>query len=260
MPGKNKPVRALVLIPSYNTGAKLLARTVEAALRQSLPVWVVIDGSTDGSERALEPLQASAGSHLRVIRLPENRGKGAAIEAGARVAREAGFTHLLTMDADGQHPAESIPELLAAAEENPRAIIMGAPVFGEDAPKARLYGRKLTKFWTDVETLWCGLGDTLFGMRVYPLEALLEGFGRTRWGRGFDFDPELAVRLVWGGCRPLQVPVPCRYLGADEGGVSHFHYLRDNIRLTCLHLRLLPEFVFLRPWIHMHRRWRAGRG
>lgn len=237
----------VVLIPSYNTGSGLLCATVENALGAGLPVRVMIDGSTDGSDLALSEL-AAKNRLLEVWRQDPNAGKGAAVKAAAERAFKAGFTHALSMDADGQHPAAAIPRFLAVGKAAPDALVMGKPEFGPDAPKARLYGRKLTIFWTDLETLWDGLGDTLFGMRLYPLKLLLEAFAQTSYARGFDFDPEIAVRMRWLGCGLRQVPVECRYLGQEEGGVSHFHYLRDNVKLTWLHLRLVPEFLFLRLW------------
>lgn len=242
---KKRSTSRLILIPSYNTGAALLERTVRGALAQWQPVWVVIDGSTDGSEKPLLEL-AKTEPGLNVVVRPGNGGKGRAVETGVAAARAAGFSHALLMDADGQHAASRIPALMQASEERPEALVMGAPQFGADAPAARLRGRKLTIWWTDLETCWVGLGDTLFGMRVYPLPPLAEVFRRTRWARGFDFDPEAAVRMFWAGVPPVQVPVPCRYLGKDEGGVSHFNYLRDNILLTWLHLRLVPEWLLLR--------------
>ncbi|MCC5841626.1 MAG: glycosyltransferase family 2 protein [Opitutales bacterium] len=240
--------RPLILIPSYNSGTRLRG-TVEGALRAGVPVWVVVDGSTDGSDRTLDDLPDNAPDNvLRVIRLEGNGGKGAAILAGTRLALEAGFTHALSLDSDGQHPTDKIPHFLDTARRHPADLIMGDPVFGPDVPRARLKGRRLTIWWTDLETLWCGLGDTLFGMRVYPLEPLRRAFAQTPFARGFDFDPEIAVRMTWAGCRPRQVPAPVRYFRKDEGGVSHFNYLRDNIKLTLLHFRLVPEFLLLRIW------------
>lgn len=235
----------LILIPSYNTGADLLERTVRAALEQWSPVWVVVDGSNDGSERRIQEIAAKE-ERLRVILCPTNGGKGAAVRTGVSAAIAAGYSHALLMDADGQHPAGHIPALMRASDARPDALIMGAPEFGPDAPAARLKGRKLTIWWTDLETCRAGLGDTLFGMRVYPLEPLARVLRQTRWARGFDFDPEAAVRMFWMGVPPVQVPVPCRYLTKEEGGVSHFHYLRDNVLLTWLHLRLVPEWLLLR--------------
>lgn len=253
---KPEPFRAAVLIPSYNTGVRL-AETVRHALEACPDVWVVIDGSTDDSARALEALEPRYPS-LRCLHLPANRGKGAAVHAGTQALLEAGFTHAVAMDADGQHPADAIPILIAAARDEPSALIMGRPIFGSDVPKARLYGRRLTLFWTDLETLFCGLGDTLFGMRSYPLAPLRAVLEETAFARGYDFDPEVAVRLCWRGHRPRQVAVPVRYFTAEEGGVSHFNYLRDNLKLTWLHLRLVPEFVFCRwpAMLRWKRQWR----
>ena len=96
----------LVLIPSYNPGPKGV-ETVSAARAQWNPVWVVVDGSTDGSGEALAAM-AQRDPGLRVLTLARNRGKGAAVIHGARIAQAAGYTHVLTMDSDGQHPADQI--------------------------------------------------------------------------------------------------------------------------------------------------------
>lgn len=231
----------LVLIPTYNTGPRLKG-TVLSALAAWPVVWVLVDGSTDGSDASLEPLLSDFPS-LKVLYQANNGGKGAAVLSGVRAALEQGFTHALVMDADGQHPGDSIRPLMSASESNPDSVVMGQPIFGPEVPKARLYGRRLTIFWTDLETLWAGLGDTLFGMRVYPLKALAEVMEETHHARGYDFDPEVAVRLVWKGVRPVQVKVPVRYFSAEEGGVSHFHYLRDNVKLTCLQFRMMFAFI-----------------
>ncbi|MCC5806215.1 MAG: glycosyltransferase family 2 protein [Opitutales bacterium] len=250
--------RPVILIPSYNSGARLQA-TVEGAMQHGVPVRVVVDGSTDGSDRTLDPLAESGEGRLSIQRLQKNGGKGRAVYAGTLAARDEGCTHLLTMDSDGQHPVDAIPRFLADAECHPGCLIMGDPLFGPDVPPARLKGRRLTIWWTDLETHRCGLGDTLFGMRVYPLEGLLEAFSRTSFARGFDFDPEIAVRMTWAGHRPRQVRVPVRYFSKDEGGVSHFNYIRDNIKLTFLHFRLFPEWFLLRRFA-MHANLRQWKG
>ncbi|MCB1234335.1 MAG: glycosyltransferase [Verrucomicrobiae bacterium] len=245
----------LVLIPSYNTG-EIVPRTVRDALRHWAPVWVVVDGSTDGSGEALEAL-ADELPNLRVLRFARNRGKGAAVLQGAMEALRNGFTHILCMDADGQHPAAMIPEYMARSRENPGHMILGKPVFDEKAPRARVHGRKLANFWVNVFTLWAGVGDCLFGMRVYPLEPFVKAMNSTKWGRRYDFDPDVAMRLCWRGVRPLNLDTPVRYLSADEGGVSHFHYLRDNVLLTWMYHRLFPGYLIRLPWqIALRRRQR----
>ncbi len=233
----------LVLIPSYNTGAKLL-ETVDAALRHWHPVIVVIDGSTDGSGEALQQV-AVREARLTIVRRRVNGGKGAAVLDGLRAAAAQGFTHVLTMDADGQHDAASIPSFMALSAAHPRAMILGVPVFDESAPALRVIGRRVSNSWAGLET-GGAIGDSLFGFRVYPIAPLAAVMARTRWMRRFDFDPEAAVRLCWQGVPVINAPAPVRYFRPEEGGISHFHYLRDNALLTWMHLRLMAAFL-LRP-------------
>jgi glycosyltransferase involved in cell wall biosynthesis len=246
----------LVLIPSYNTGPRLLS-TVQEALRHWAPVWVVVDGSTDGSERPVEAL-AAADPRLRILRLARNRGKGAAVAAGVDAALAAGFTHALAMDSDGQHPADLIGRFMAISAEHPAAMILGRPIFGPEAPAARRQGRKLSIAMVRLEILGEGIDDPLFGFRVYPLSALQQAMRATLWARGFDFDQEAIVRMFWSGTPTVNVPAPCRYLGKADGGVSHFNYLRDNALLVWLQLRLLGQLSWRWPRILQLRRARRG--
>lgn len=245
----------LVLIPSYNTGAKVL-ETVRNALAVWQPVWVVVDGSTDGTAETLHVLAANA-PELKVFILPCNQGKGAAVLYGLQQAAAAGYTHVLTMDADGQHPANMIPEFMAMSIANPDAVVLGKPVFDASAPALRVNGRKVSNWWANLETLGAGIGDSLFGFRVYPIKPLREIMQRSPWMRRFDFDPEVAVRLCWYGVRPINLQAPVRYFGPEEGGVSHFNYLRDNTLLTWMHVRLVFGFLLRLP-VLLLRRLRAA--
>ncbi len=235
----------LVIIPSYDTGPLVLT-TVRAARRAWAPVWVVVDGSTDASAEMLRDLAASDPG-LRVDVLPRNAGKGAAVLHALEAAHAAGFTHALTMDADGQHPADLIDTFMRASLARPDAMILGKPVFGAEAPLLRVRGRRISNGWTDVETFGAGIGDSLYGFRVYPIAPLREVMRAHRWMRRFDFDTEAVVRLAWRGVTPINIDAPVKYLRADEGGVSHFRYGRDNVLLTWMHLRLLCGFVLRLP-------------
>ncbi len=241
----------LVLIPSYNSGP-LVLRTVREALAQWAPVWVVVDGSTDGSVAELESA-ATVEPGLRVLVLTANRGKGAAVLHGLEAAQRAGYTHALTMDADGQHPASHIGAFMSASLRAPEAMVLGVPQFDASAPALRRRGRRISNWWANLETLGAGVRDSLFGFRVYPIAPLLGLMQSHRWMRRFDFDPEAAVRLVWAGVPPLNLPAPVKYLSANEGGVSHFNYLRDNALLTGMHIRLMVEFVLRLPRLLLRR-------
>lgn len=241
----------LVLIPSYNTGAKVL-ETVRQALAVWRPVWVVVDGSTDGSAEALQALAAKT-PELKVFVLTRNRGKGAAVLHGLQQAAAEGYTHVLTLDADGQHPAGRIAEFMSVSQKNPAAVVLGNPVFDASAPALRVNGRKVSNWWANLETLGAGIGDSLFGFRVYPIEPLRQIMERSVWMRRFDFDPEVAVRLCWHGVRPINLAAPVRYFSADEGGVSHFKYVRDNTLLTWMHIRLMCGFALRLPLLLWRR-------
>ena len=250
----------LVLIPSYDTGPVVL-ETVREARRTWAPVWVVVDGSTDGTGELLVR-QARADPGLRVIVLAANSGKGGAILRGLREAVAAGFSHVLTMDADGQHPPALIPAFMAASQALPEAMVLGLPVFDADAPGLRVKGRRISNWWANLETGWAGIGDSLFGFRVYPVAALLDTMQRTRWMRRFDFDAEAAVRLTWRGVPIVNMPAPVRYPSRVEGGVSHFRYGRDNALLTWMHARLVLGALVRLPHViarTLDRRSRAGR-
>ncbi len=237
----------LVLIPSYNPGP-MVFETVRGARQCWSPVWVVVDGSTDGTPEKLQAM-ARDDPGLRVVVLPRNQGKGWAVLHGAELAAAEGYTHVLTMDSDGQHPPACIPEFMARSAAEPAALILGDPVFDASAPKIRLRGRKISNWWANVETLWAGIGDSLFGFRVYPIADLIAVMRESGWMRRFDFDPEVAVRIVWRGARPVNVPAPVRYLKPEEGGVSHFNYWRDNVLLSGMHTRLVFGFLARLPML-----------
>lgn len=240
----------LVLIPSYNPGPRV-RDVVRAARRQWHPVWVVVDGSSDGSAQWLRE-QAVADAGLHVIVLPRNRGKGGALLAGLEQAQQQGYTHALTMDSDGQHPSELIAPFMRASMDAPQAMILGQPVFGPEAPRLRVWGRQISNAWVRLETPGAGIADSLYGFRVYPVAPLVAIMRRQRFMRRFDFDPEAVVRLAWAGVAAVNLPAPVRYFSAAERGVSHFKYWRDNALLTWMHLRLLCGFARRLPRLLWH--------
>jgi glycosyltransferase involved in cell wall biosynthesis len=241
----------LVIIPSYNPGPNVYA-TVRAALEQWNPVWLVIDGSTDDSPQRLQAIAADNPA-LRVLVMPRNRGKGAAVLHGLRAASAAGYTHALTMDSDGQHPAGRIREFMQTSLSHPSCMVLGRPVFDASAPRLRVKGRRISNWWVNLETLWAGIGDSLYGFRVYPIGALVAVMRRQLWMRRFDFDAEAVVRLCWRGIAPINLEAPVRYFRREEGGVSHFSYWRDNALLSWMHFRLFIGFLLRLPLLAMRR-------
>jgi glycosyltransferase involved in cell wall biosynthesis len=242
---KSPSATHVVIIPSFNPGPRVY-ETVRSAREHWSPVWVVVDGSTDGSIEKLEAM-ASSDPELRIFTLPKNMGKGSAVLLGLEKAAAMNFTHALTLDSDGQHPTALIPTFMAESNRKLDHMVLGLPIFDASAPNIRIQGRKISNWWTNFETLWDGIGDSLFGFRVYPVVPLLKIMHTHRWMRRFDFDAEAAVRLSWQGIRPLNIAVPVRYFKASDGGVSHFRYVRDNILLISMHVRLVLGCVIRLP-------------
>ena len=246
----------LVLIPSYNPGA-LVQATVQAARAQWNPVWVVIDGSTDGSVALLRDM-AEHDDGLHLIERPHNGGKGEAMRDGVRAALQADFTHVLSMDSDGQHPAQLIPEFMARSDLQPAAMVLGKPVFDADAPRARVLGREVSNVLARLQTLESkakGIGDCLYGFRVYPANALAQALADSHHMQRMDFDPEAVVRMRWAGVPVINVAAPVRYISRESGGVSHFRYVQDNVRLAWMHTRLLAGMLWRSPrliWRRLH--------
>jgi glycosyltransferase involved in cell wall biosynthesis len=201
--------RRCVVIPSYNSGPRL-EQTVREVMAVWQPVIVVIDGSTDGSNLPVVELAAKEVG-LHVLAQPGNTGKGAAVFAAFNYAVDRGLTHAAVFDADGQHGPADLPRFMEAAKENPLALIMGAPEFGDDAPTAHVAGHALADFFARVETLSPSLGDSLFGFRVYPIFSTIKAMRLIRGGRRFDFDTQMAVRLSWLGVPSINLPAQVRY-------------------------------------------------
>ncbi|WP_127960179.1 glycosyltransferase family 2 protein [Serratia microhaemolytica] len=222
-----------VVIPCYNHGATM-AQVLDRIAPFQLPCIIVDDGSNPDTQQKLSALAAER-SNCTLIRLAQNGGKGAAVTRGLQQAAEAGFSHALQLDADGQHAIEDIPALLALAEQHPQALISGQPVYDASMPRSRRYARWITHFWVWIETLSLQIKDSMCGFRVYPLQPTLHLLQRVKLGQRMDFDIEVMVRLYWQGTESYFVPTAVTY---PEDGISHFHALKDNLRLSLMHTRL----------------------
>jgi glycosyltransferase involved in cell wall biosynthesis len=227
-----------VVIPTYEN-PETIERVVTEAQRYVADVIVVDDGSGPEAQIALQRLESRP--DVDVVHRSENGGKGAAVKTGLARALERGFTHALQVDADGQHTLDDAPRMLEAAANNPAALVLGQPIFDDTAPKGRLWGRRISIFWVTLETLSRKIGDPMCGFRIYPVEAAVAAGAR---GNRMDFDPEIAVRMVWQGLEVINVPTQVRYVSAEEGGVSHFRMVRDNLAMAWMHSRLCVRAIF----------------
>jgi glycosyltransferase involved in cell wall biosynthesis len=249
-------MRLCAIIPTYNNPATV-AEVVARVREHIADIVVVDDGSAEPARAVVE--QLGADGRCRAVFRPHNGGKGAAVKTGLAWARDHGFDYALQIDADLQHDPTDIPKLVAAIRETPEGtLVLAQPIFDASAPKGRLRARKISVFWAMVETLGRKVGDPLCGYRVYPVETALRVAAR---GNAMDFDPEIAVRLVWAGVAVVHVATPVIYRAADAGGVSHYRGVIDTLLIAAAHVRLCTEGVLrlvTQPVRALVRRWQHG--
>nr|WP_314566195.1 glycosyltransferase [uncultured Campylobacter sp.] len=232
------------LVPFYNHPQNIKA-LIAALKTYELPVIVVDDGSDEASKLILTELERTEG--ILLLTRVQNGGKGIAMKDGFKFALEHGFSHVLQIDADFQHDAALIGEFLRQSLAHPQSIVCANPIYGDDAPKSRVYGRKITNFWVAINTLSLGVKDAMCGFRVYPLEQLKKAAAKSKTNR-MEFDIEILVNAARQGVDMRWIDTCVRY---EKGGVSHFKMLRDNALISLMHAKCffsLPKFALGKIW------------
>lgn len=222
-----------VVVPVYNHPEGIVLVCERLAV-YAIPCLLVDDGSEPGCAQVLRDLDARY-EWISLLRCDRNSGKGAAVCAGLRWALDAGFSHALQVDADGQHDLGDVPQFLAQSREHPEAVVTGWRI-ADGISAMRHYGRKITDVLVWVETLSLTIQDSMCGYRLYPLPVTGALLARRRIGRRMNFDTDILVRLVWRGVPVQQVRTRVIY---REGIPSHFRMVRDNLYMIHMHTTLL---------------------
>jgi len=230
------------LIPVYRHGITACSLAERLAVF-GLPVIIVDDGN-DGDTQKLLVECAAKTPKVSLVSLETNGGKGAAVICGLKKADELGLTHILQIDADGQHDEGKIAFFLEESARYPDKIICGYPEFDNTAPKGRVTGRKISNFWASIVTISKELKDVLCGFRVYPVNGTLSASQHFLLDKRMGFDAEILVRLYWKKVYPLYHPIKVIY---PEDGVSNFHMVRDNVRISWMFSRLCAGMLLRLP-------------
>jgi glycosyltransferase involved in cell wall biosynthesis len=214
--------RACIIVPAYQAEKTLPG--VIADLRAAMPalqnaIFVIDDGSMDGTAAAA----TRAGCH--VISHGRNRGKGAALVTGLATARARGHDVAVTVDADGQHPADEARRVLEA-ERDPEAFVLGIRALATaGAPRKNQMSNEISNFFIS-RFAGRALRDTQCGLRRYPIAKTLRLAPR---GEGYDFEAEVLLRAIWAGVPIVEEPIRVLY---PEDRVTHFHVVRDPWRIV----------------------------
>ncbi|QFR50186.1 glycosyltransferase family 2 protein [Sulfurimonas lithotrophica] len=218
-----------VVIPVYNS--PYIDEVIKDALKYDYKIIVVDDGSDK---------KVSVPDDVILITHKQNMGKGEAILSGAKKAKELGYNFFVTMDADKQHLASEIHKLIAAYKTD--SIVIGNRDFQhENVPDSSKFGRKFSNFWVKLETFKT-LGDTQSGFRIYPTNILDLNIKNKR----FDFEIEVLALHSYRNGNIIDVETDCYYPPSDER-VTHFDKVKDNIRLSLIHTKLvIQRYLLLR--------------
>ena len=222
-----------VVIPVYNS--PYIDEVIEDVHSLGYEIIVVDDGSSIKINSSLP--------RVEVLHHKENMGKGEAILTGAKRVKELGYSAFVTFDGDKQHISSEIAKLINGYKED--SIVIGNRDFsGENVPGSSKFGRKFSNFWVFLETFKM-LGDTQSGLRIYPTSILDLKIKNRR----FDFEIEVLSLHSYRGKEIVDVEVACYYPPQEER-VSHFDKVKDNIRLTKAHTKLMIQrYLFLRGWL-----------
>lgn len=231
-------LRVAVVVPTFDNPRSISSVIKDIVINTPFDVLVIDDGSETPVANVLysfEVKQALETGRVRVERFETNRGKGAALRfaIGDLVAR--GYTHMFTMDGDGQHLAREISKLVEIAKEHPWDLVIGnRRLKSDNVPGISKFGRKFSNFWVRYQT---GLTvfDSQSGFRLYPLMRLQ---GMSFLTTKYDFEIEVLIRFMWAGGFVRECEIDCIYLEAKER-VSHFHKFWDNARISVLNTMLV---------------------
>ncbi len=215
--------RVAIVIAAYDNG-ETLSEVIAGARAVCGDIIVVNDGSTDNTNEVL-----GGQANITVISFEKNRGKGCALRAGFARSAEMGFSHVITIDGDGQHMAQDLPRFLESVRKEPDTLWVGNRTVqsGGEVPMRSRFGRRFGNFWYRFNT-GIALHDTQCGFRAYPLNAILALGIR---GKRYEFEQDALIRAAWNGISVKEIDVRLNYKPASAR-ISHFRPVRDFLRIS----------------------------
>ncbi len=253
---KMSEIKKAILIPVYNHG-KACIQVVDSlrdfCLAENVKIILVDDGNGQETKNCLSQICSKHGNLVELTANEKNCGKGVAFRRGMNRAKELGFTHVLQLDADGQHDISRCGFFFERAAANPQALICGYPEYDETAPGHRKNAHKFANTWCAIVTWSRGIVDSLCGFRVYPVESTCSFLRRGHIDSRMGFDIDILIKLIWRGLPFEFHPVKVTY---PSDGISNFHPFRDNVRISWVFTKFFCGMILRIPLLA----WRKIRG
>lgn len=234
-------IKAVAIIPCYRHD-KTLFNVIKDVQKYISDVIVVDDGNETDVSKNIENI-ANQFSNVFVIKNEVNLGKGFSLAKAIHFAKEKGYSHAIQIDADGQHNTDDIKKILKLTEKHKDCVISGSPIYGSDAPRSRVIGRKITNFFVHIETLSYMIKDAMIGFRSYPIEVTDKIIKKYDIKARMTFDIEILVRLVWNGVRCEFFDTKIKY---PKNGISNFKPI-DQLKISWMHTKLCTYSLLTLP-------------
>ena len=248
-------IKARICIPTYNNSTTIRDVVSKCSFQTDLPILVVDDGSDDDLRLLLKDLVSTK---IEIIRHPENKGKGKALQTAIADSISKGFTHLVSIDADGQHPPSEISKIINEVKKHPWSLVIGKRNFKENdhnIPSVSKFGRKFSNYWVKYQTDSI-ISDSQSGLRCYPLFHVQN---MSFYTKRFDFEIEILIRLLWKGVAVREVLIETIYPEKNIR-ISHFNKLWDNARISFLNIILVLLTIFRKGLSPKEMSWAIGLG
>ncbi|ASG68891.1 hypothetical protein fh0823_20190 [Francisella halioticida] len=244
-------INLCVIVPVYKHG-KQIYDTIKNISKFNLPIIIIDDGNDKTTKESIKKLDSKFSNIVKTVMLSTNKGKGSAVTIGAKIAFELNYTHILQIDADGQHNFTDIPLFIDKINKYPFDLVSGIPIYDDSIPKSRLHGRKITNFWVAIETWTLQIKEAMCGFRIYPLTPYMQVAKKRGFSKGMGFDIDIIVRMYWAGINIQFIDTKIIY---PKNGYSNFRMFKDNVKISWTHTKLVAGMLLRIPILLTRRKF-----
>lgn len=237
------------VIPVYMHGATLKS-ILDEITKLGYPVILVDDGNPLEIRQYIDTAVATHDG-ITLVEMGKNCGKGAAMSAGIKKAKDMGISHILQLDADAQHDISYCKSFFDLSMKYPDSIICGYPEYDESVPTSRKNGRRLANFWVHLNSLNNQAKDSMCGFRIYLVDKYVDICNKYNLAKRMCVDCEILIFSSWEGVPIVSAPVKVTY---PKDGVSNYNVVWDNVWMTLMFIRTFFGMIIRLPKLLCRKR------